>query len=261
MKPLVVISKENAASQNIKSQLLGLAAFEEEKVGFWRADSFNMAEYSGSIVEIVPTHPAEYYVFASTHKSASNTPCLTAHTPGNWGAAELGGNANTLNFAFASKLKVAAQKLKELSDSSLGWQVSVEVDHHGPSLKKPVLFVEIGSGEEQWRNAEAGKIAAQAILSALQSRITFQTYIGFGGTHYAPKFTPMVLGAGRAMGHMISGYALERDSLDEVRVLQAMEKNVEKVECALIDWKGIKGETKDRLIETLDGLGIKWEKA
>ncbi|MCX9013164.1 MAG: hypothetical protein OIN66_18845, partial [Candidatus Methanoperedens sp.] len=221
----------------------------------------SMAQYPGSIVGIVPSRDAEYYVFASTHKSASNSASLTVHTPGNWGAAALGGMPRTLNIAFASKLKAAAQKLAELAPALPGWQVSVEVDHHGPSLAKPVLFVEIGSTEAEWKNPVAGEIAAKAILAAVQSREEFPVHVGFGGSHYAPKFTPRILKGSAAFGHIISGYSLERDGVDEEMVRQAMERNVEKIESAMIDWKGIKKEQKDALVAILESLGAKWEKA
>ena len=261
MRPLIVIAGGNAASQNIKENILRLESPKEHEEDFWSAPDFYMAQYPGSIVEIVPQHEAEYYVFASTHKSASNFPSLTVHTPGNWGSADLGGKPRTLNFAYASKVKVAAQKMLELSPSLPGWQVSVEVDHHGPSLARPVLFAEIGSTEKEWDNPLAGEIVAKAIAAAIRSRETFPTHVGFGGTHYAPKFTPRILNGGVAMGHMISGYSLERSGADEEMVRQAVEKNVEKIESVLVDWKGIRKEAKDQLVKTLESAGIKWGKA
>ncbi|MCX6773176.1 MAG: hypothetical protein NTV88_05420, partial [Candidatus Micrarchaeota archaeon] len=245
MKPLVVISKENIASQNIKSALMQLEAFKEKKGFFYEGADFDMAEYAGNIIEIVPTHDAECYIFASTHKSESKTPCFTVHTPGNWGNADMGGEQRMLNIAMPARLKTAALKMKELSAaSSLGWQVSVEVDHHGPTLNKPVMFAEIGSSEEQWKNPEAGLIVAQAIIAAIRNTNVWPAYVGFGGTHYAAKFGGRMLDEGVTFGHIISGYALEKYSADGGRVLQAMNKNSEKIVCALLYWKGIKGDTR-----------------
>ena len=261
MKPLVVISKENMASQNIKSALLSLESFKEKKGFFFEGSDFDMAEYPGSIIEIVPTHEAEYYIFASTHRSESRTPCFTVHTPGNWGSADMGGSPNTLNAAMPARLKAAALKLKELSPGSLGWQVSVEVDHHGPTLSKPVMFVEIGSSEAEWGIPEAGKIAAQAIIAAVRNTRVWPAYVGFGGTHYAAKFGGKILDGEISFGHIISGYALEKYGCDGGRVLQAMNKNSEKAVCALLDWKGIKGEARRELCALLDRMEIKWEKA
>lgn len=262
MRPLVVISKINPASQNIKRCLMKLANFGQKADGRLASEFCDMAEYPGEIIHIAPTHPADYYIFASTHKSASNTPALTVHTPGNWGAADLGGNARTLDVAFGSKVKVVAQAMKKMAaETGLDWQVAIEADHHGPTIEKPVLFVEIGSTEKEWGDERAGKIAAQAILEAAASNASFPCYAGFGGTHYAPKFAPKIIEGGVAVGHMISGYALERDGVDEERVGQVLQKNAEPLAGVLIDWKGIKKEAKDKLVSVLDSLGQKWEKA
>jgi len=259
-KPLVVVSSENAASVNIRDQILSFVEMDEMGQGEWRCDGFGMIEYLGSIVEIVPSHDAEYYVFASTHKSESGSPCFTAHTPGNWGGAELGGGPRHLNFAHAGKVKEIASKMGELS-GALGWRVSVEVDHHGPSLETPVLFAEIGSGASEWVNAEAGKVAAQAIVHAIRSERKFPCRIGFGGSHYAPKFTPKIVGGPFAFGHIVSGYALERFGIDDEMIAQAIKRNVDQVEAAEIDWKGVKGRTREKLISALDSFGMKWERA
>ena len=261
MKPLVVISEQNPASQNIKSALLQMESFEEKEAGFWASHDFDMAQYGGSIVDIVPAHDAKYYIFASTHRSASGAPSLTVQTPGNWGAADLGGAARTLNIAYAAKVKSIAQTLSRLCPQLPGWQVSVEVDHHGPSLSKPVLFAEIGSGEKEWGVPLAGRIVAQAIVEAVQSKETWPAYVGFGGTHYAPKFTPMIIGSQIALGHIISGYALERNGCDEQMIAQAIERCVEKPEGALVDWKGIKKGPKGALIAALETAGVEWKKA
>ena len=263
MAPLVVISAGNKASQNIKQALMESAAgLRQTGENFWSCPSFGMAEYAGSIVDIVPKHDADCYIFASTHRSESGSQSFSVHTPGNWGNADLGGKPRTLNFAHPFALAAAARKMAKLSAETLGWKFSLEVDHHGPSLETPVLFVEIGSGENEWTLPAAGRIAAEGVLAAVRERNSGEAaFVGFGGGHYAPKFTPMVLDGKCALGHIISGYALERDGVDEERIAQVMEKNAGKIECALVDWKGIKGEKRKELIETLDRMKIAWKKA
>jgi D-aminoacyl-tRNA deacylase len=212
-------------------------------------------------VEIVPTHDADCYIFASTHKSESAKPCFTAHTPGNWGEGGLGGSPKTLNIASASRLAAAVKRMKELSDASpLKWEVAVEVDHHGPTLSKPVLFVEIGSSEREWGIEEAGRICAQGAIAAAKAAPVSEAAIGFGGTHYCPKFTHTVL-SGTPLGHIISGYSLERSGVEEGMVRQAIERNDCMITRALLDWKGIKGARRAELVACLERLGVKWEKA
>ena len=41
-------------------------------------------------------------------------------------------------------------------------------------------------------------------------------------------------------------------------VKQAIERNVENVEAAAIEWKGVKGEARAKLVATLEALQIKW---
>lgn len=261
LRPLVVISRENPASRNIKSALLSIEQPQEKEGGFWSARDFDIAEYSGSIIEIVPKHDAEYYIFASTHKSSSNSPALTVHTPGNWGDAGMGGAARTLNHSLPWQMKAAAQKMLELSGELPLWQVSMEVDHHGPALARPVMFAEIGSTEKEWEDAVAGRIAAEAILASVRNNREFPVRIGFGGTHYAPKFAPKILKGNESFGHIISGYSLERAEADFEMVRQAFEKNAQKPSVAEIDWKGLKGAARSRLVSVLDDCGIPWEKA
>lgn len=261
LRPQVVIARENPASANIRSALLSLLQPEEREEGFWSAHGFDIAEYPGSIIEIVPERDAEYYIFASTHKSKSNSKSLTVHTPGNWDAADMGGLPRTLNIALPVRLKAAAQKMAELAPSLPGWQVSVEVDHHGPSLSRPVMFAEIGSTEAEWGVPEAGKIVAEAIVAAINCREEYPVKIGFGGTHYAPKFTPKILQGNLAFGHLVSGYSLERGVPDEEMVRQAFARNSPGATGAMVDWKGMKGEARAKLVSVLESCGIPWEKA
>jgi len=261
MKPLVVISKTNTASQNIKRALLQSGELQEKGDGFWECAGFCMAEYDEEIIRIAPTHDASYYVFASTHKSTSNAPSFTAHTPGNWGSADLGGEPRTLNIAFGSKVKAAAQRMSALNGESLKWQVAIEADHHGPTVSKPILFVEIGSTEAEWGNAEAGRIAAQGILAAIRGGGAGKCLVGFGGSHYCPKFAPRIINGSAVFGHIISGYALEGFGVDGEMVKSALEKNADAVEGAMIDWKGVKQSPKQKLVAILESLGVKWQKA
>lgn len=261
LRPLVVVSKENPASQNIKSALVSLVSPKENGDGFWSAGDFDIAEYSGSIVGIVPAHDAEYYIYASTHKSQSGAKSLTVHTPGNWGNADMGGEPRTLNVALPRQLKASAQKMAHLATALGGWQVSVEVDHHGPTLSRPVMFAEIGSGEAEWGNKRAGEIVAEAIVAAIRDGEGWPVKIGFGGTHYAPKFTPEIIGGETAFGHLVSSYSLERSEPDAEMALQAYSKNAQTAGGALVDWKGLKGPARAKLVSVLESCGIPWEKA
>lgn len=259
MKAQIVISKENPASQNIKNEILKIANLKQKEEEVWIGENFELVEYPQSILEIEPKG-ADYYIFASTHKSEKGIPALTVHTPGNWGAAEHGGKPKTLNIAYPSKIKLIADYLNKRVEELPGWRFSLEADHHGPTISKPIIFVEIGSTEKEWRNPKAGEIVAHAIINSINSDTAYETYIGFGGNHYAPKFSQLILNKNIAFGHIISSYALEDYGIDEERVEQAFKKNLEKPIGAILDWKGIKKEKREELIKILQSLSVGWRR-
>ena len=280
MKGAILFSTTNAASLNIMKHL--------EQDWKWNKKSASLYSFSPctkenccsgveahgfdkTIIDIEPPedlsrgeHAADYFLYASTHKSEAGTPALTAHVPGNWGAAEMGGSPRTLNMAYSSKLK---QVLQLLADSAkkhkLDWPINMEVDHHGPTPqggKQALIFVEIGSSPDQWSNDVAGRVVAEAMMKALMRPApVVKVFLGIGGGHYAPKFTPFMLGSeGRAVGHVLAKYRAA--DFDEKMLAQAIEKTVEKVEGALIDWKGLGKEERERIIAVLGQAGMKWER-
>jgi D-aminoacyl-tRNA deacylase len=120
------------------------------------------------------------------------------------------------------------------------------------------MFVELGSSERQWCDLAAAEVVA---LAAMNSVIHFNpqdeaaaTSIGIGGTHYNQKFTHMALDGEAVFGHMIPKYAIP--SLDSEMILQCIDRTLGKVELAILDWKGIKGEDKTKLLANLLEAGI-----
>ena len=68
MRPLAVIASENPASQNIKRALLAALPSlkpQGQAGNFWSSPGFDMAQYPGRIIDIVPSHDAECYIFGS----------------------------------------------------------------------------------------------------------------------------------------------------------------------------------------------------
>jgi len=275
MKGAILFSTTNAASLNIMKHL--------ESDWKWKKKSEKSYSFSacakenccsgvqahGEVKEIIAIEPspdlhADYFLYASTHKSEAGTPALTAHVPGNWDRADFGGTPRTLNLAYAAKLKQVLQLLVEgAKKHKLDWPVNMEVDHHGPTPKngtQALLFVEIGSGPEQWENDVAGQVVAEAMMKALlRPAPEVKAYLGIGGGHYGPKFTPLMLGsASRAVGHVLAKY--RADAFDDAMLRQAIEKTVEPVAGALIDWKGLTGEQRARILPMLENAGLKWEK-
>ncbi len=194
---------------------------------------------------------AQLIVFMSRHSSQSGKPTLSVHTPGNLGKAELGGKPQQVSIAAATTMQTALQTLnRQKHEKHLNYEVSYECTHHGPSLNVPTLFVELGSSETQWKDTTAANAVAQATIQAIaEFGILKSAVIGIGGTHYNQKFTRMALEGKAAFGHMIPKYAVPE--LNSEIIQQCLNKTLEKVEAAILDWKGIRSQDKPSLLTTL----------
>lgn len=204
----------------------------------------------------------ELVVFISRHSSESGTPTLSVHVPGNLGEAEFGGIPRKVSVSPANAMRDALKTLMKFKqEMRLEFEVSYECTHHGPSLDVPAMFVELGSSIKQWNDPRAAEAVAHAAIEAISKfgDSKASAVLGIGGTHYNAKFTRMALESGLAFAHMIPKYAIP--FVDSELLKQCVEKTLERVECAILDWKGIKGEHKQPLIRMLDEIGLPCERA
>jgi D-aminoacyl-tRNA deacylase len=186
---------------------------------------------------------------------------LTVHAPGNFGEAELGGLPKTLSVAPAVAMQTALKVLLRYKETfCLDYEVSFECTHHGPSLSVPTMFIELGSCSAQWSDLKAAEAVAHSAMSAIANFAVPQNsaVLGIGGTHYNQKFTLMALVGEAAFGHMIPKYAVHL--LDSEMLSQCVEKTLEKVPLAILDWKGIKSEDKPNLLNALETAGLPFKK-
>ena len=200
-------------------------------------------------------------VFISRHSSTSGKPTLSVHTPGNIGSAEYGGLPRQVSVSPAVAMRDALKALSFFKEGmQLDYEVSYECTHHGPSLNAPTMFVELGSSEKQWRDLKAAEAVAHAAMSAIgKFEVSENTAVlGIGGTHYNQRFTRMSLDDEAVFGHMIAKYAVPLVDVEMLR--QCVDKTLEKVECAVLDWKGIKSADKPRLLEALEETGLSYKK-
>jgi len=271
---LLVASKRDPASMNITKQLLQKYPFElwkenfkGEQVYVFEKDEQNVRlvvldeelVYAQNITDFSPA--LELIIFLSRHSSEKGIPTLSVHTPGNFGKADLGGFPKKLSVAPANAMRTALKTMVQLAkEDNLAYKVSYECTHHGPSLDKPAMFVELGSTPKQWIDTEAAKVIAHAVMETVKNfgKREAQTVIGIGGPHYNEKFTKIALESNIAFGHIIPKYAIPE--VDKDILCQCVQKTLEKVELALLDWKGIRGEDKQRLAGALEGLGLKIQK-
>ncbi|MGE5188082.1 MAG: D-aminoacyl-tRNA deacylase, partial [Betaproteobacteria bacterium] len=271
---LLVSSNKDVASQNIKEQLLARYSFQKSAESFQDNPLFS-AEINGKSVTIATlsqesvlaqTMPedfpnAELIVFISRHSSQSGKPTLSVHAPGNFAEAELGGLPKKVSIAPAVAMQTALKALVHYQNPLLlHYEVSYECTHHGPSLNVPTMFVELGSSEAQWNDNQAAQVVADATMTAI---VEFRpptecAVLGIGGTHYNQKFTLMALMGEAIFGHMIPKYALA--NIDAQTLKECLNKTLEKVTLAVLDWKGIRSEDKPNLLSALETLGLPYKK-
>jgi D-aminoacyl-tRNA deacylase len=271
---LLVASNKDPASQNIKQQILNRYSFKEtaktyQDTPLYKAEVNNRnitlatlrQELVGAqyIAEDFPD--AKSIVFISRHSSQSGKPTLSVHTPGNFAEAELGGLPKKVSVAPAVAMQTALKALVHYQNPLLlHYEVSYECTHHGPSLKMPTMFVELGSSEAQWRDTHSAQAVADAAMTAIVEfkASTECAVLGIGGTHYNQKFTLMALMGEAVFGHMIPKYAIK--DVDAEAIRECMAKTLERVTLAVLDWKGIKSEDKPNLLSALETAGLPYRK-
>lgn len=199
---------------------------------------------------------ADLLIFPSSHKSERGIRAFLTHPVGNWSGEVLyGGRPRTLSMTSAKMLKKSLQTLIDEVDTLgiSGWDVRLEVTHHGPFTDVPSIFIEAGGGDQEIGRRELEVVASASRAAAEVDFNGDKAAIGFGGGHYAPTFTKLVSSDMYIVGHMCPKYALP---IDIEMIKQAVEKTVEKPRIALIDWKGISSENRKSLLEELERLNL-----
>jgi len=271
---LIVASSRDMASLNIKKQILNSYSF-KETAEYFQGNLIYTTEVNGKDIKLVTLRDESIYaqniteffpnakliVFISRHSSVSGTPTLSTHTPGNLAEAKLGGIPSKVSVSPANAMRDAIKVMMRLKEEmQLDYEVSYECTHHGPSLNAPTMFTELGSSPKQWKDLKAAEAVAHVTMEAVSKFGSFpaKAVIGVGGPHYNNKFTRMALKDDLAFGHMIPKYALPNIDLEILK--QCVERTLERVELAVLDWKGIKSEHKPKLVEMLKKIDMPFKK-
>ena len=273
MQTAIITSKKDTAGMNIKDSLLDLSNFKETKEKFDSNPVFELEEnnkiklYATESVQIHAEDidkkiQADLFIFASRHSAASGLKTLSCHPIGNFGKAELGGKENKLCIAPSNLLKEALIELNKYGNK-IQHEVTMEATHHGPYIEKPVMFIELGSNEENWKNKEAANIIARTIIKILEnnnktSNEKYESVFVIGGGHYNHVANKVMLQTNYAVGHICAKYNLE--ILNEDLIKEAMEKTLPKAKFVLLDWKGM-GKEKQRILSILEKNDIKYERS
>jgi D-aminoacyl-tRNA deacylase len=203
-----------------------------------------------------------FVIFASRHASKTARPALLTHTTGNWSKeADFGGETQKLSLTSALLYKSGFLSL--LNESNLQnlkkFSLDIEVTHHGPtSIKKPLIFMELGSSKEEWMIDKAGIVVANAIINCIFQFLQFQIEgnqkigLGFGGTHYAPNFNRLIQNNDIAMSFICPKYFIQ--DLNTELVSMMIQNTIEEIDYFIIDWKGTNSEDKKHLIPILENF-------
>ena len=297
----IITSKECIAGQNIHMRLLELFPFKETGELFDGAPVYaadNCRLYTAKERHIFCEHideriPEDKIIFPSTHRSEQGVKSLCVHVTGNWGPADLGGEPGFLCTSMPREMRTALLKLHELAGADnyaagSKYDITIEATHHGPAVDKPVMFIEIGCREDDWKDEEAGTIIAKTIMHVVKRfKIQHRSSDDTGGTECpaspdgaTPRDGPdavglgpaengaesckavVILGGGHynqignkilaktdyAVGHICPKHSLPL--LTGPMLEQAIAKTPG-FEQVILDWKGL-GTEKDRVMKLLE---------
>jgi D-aminoacyl-tRNA deacylase len=259
----IVTARNDLAGMNIAGKLIKNFGFkfkeENNGIKIFVKNQIHLLETESDILELKELdryQTNETIICISRHSSQTEKASLTVHTPGNLGpTADFGGKPRTLAITDPQKQKIALQELRDTTNKlGLKFSVSMEATHHGPTrFTVPVLFIEIGSKIENWKNPSAGDAAASAAWKAATQSERSPSAVGFGGGHYSPKHTAQMLNGHFALGHILPDYFFEY--YDSGMVAQAFQKTKGTCETAILDSKGLNANTRKILISDLEKLG------
>ena len=198
--------------------------------------------------------PFSSYVFLSRHAAESGRLALTCHSTGNFGEARAGGRDREVALPYPAFQRQYMRNLHARSGDFPGFDITIEATHHGPTaLSRPSVFVEVGTGPEQWNDDRLCSAVADVVVQTVKDRAPDTEYgICFGGTHYPASFTRELISGGRALGTVVPRRALPL--VDGPMMDHIVHKN-RGASCAMLDWSGM-GSEKRRISEMLRERGI-----
>lgn len=265
--PVIVASKSDPASYNIFQNLIKHHGFKPtlpsgEMSTVYESHEVHLVLVESDGIYVKPDQlpvAGDSLIFASKHRSSTNTPALTVHATGNLTREALyGGSPEEVSYVEPFRIRQALSAMvNETRMAGLQIEVTMEATHHGPtSFKVPVCFVEIGSTQEQWTDSRLGEIAATATMAAARNAQTAKTdTVGFGGTHYSDKLTRMCVESDFQIGHIVPRHAFDSQVSDQI-ILITFHKTRGICKTAVVDWKGLRGDQRRMLLDLLTSRDI-----
>ncbi len=189
--------------------------------------------------------PIEAVWFLSRHRAASGDPSLTVHPVGNpTHRHDYGGQPRTFGTCAPRDMGALLRRLAVHRDRlDLPHEVTYEATHHGPYIRQPSLFVEIGSNEDWYDDEPSAKALAAAVLDVLggEGTIDGPVHVGVGGGHYVPQQTRKALAGEADFGHMIASYAVDPDDDGLAAMIRDAQAATPGCDGVYVHKKGLKG--------------------
>ncbi|MEJ2294473.1 MAG: D-aminoacyl-tRNA deacylase [Candidatus Lokiarchaeota archaeon] len=292
MEFLIITSTEDKASINIRENILNskLYSFKRsEKIwhenplyyfeGFLDNNERNNLLSSNQIFLGLTTEPLIFLnnlrvdqshinpkilIFASRHTSKTARSAILVHTTGNWSEdVTFGGNTNELSCTSALLQKAGYYSLKQSLEmmNLKDFRFDMEVTHHGPTnLEVPLIYMELGSSENEWIIKKGGKLVGDAIIDTIFKylqyceEINIKIGLGFGGTHYSPNFNKVMTHQDIALSFICPKYYIQ--NLNKSLITQMIDNTIEEIDYFIIDWKGTNSEDKKHLKSLLEHFDI-----
>ncbi|MBC7114256.1 MAG: D-aminoacyl-tRNA deacylase [Archaeoglobi archaeon] len=220
---LLLYHSEDPAAQNMVSQLLKIAEWRREGE-FFIHGNFHLLEIDERIANLEKLEARKFGDFdsmmiLSRHASKSGNRVVTTHFTGKIAEDDfrISVPAPELQFSLMRELK------KRIPDD---FALSLECTHHGPyETDVPSLFVEIGSTESEWRNRE---VAHSVAMSILEMKIENPPIVcvSFGGGHYAPRQTKILLRGASAFAHIVPNHLVGMMTEERIEKLFEISRTV-----------------------------------
>ncbi|MHA1986738.1 MAG: D-aminoacyl-tRNA deacylase [Promethearchaeota archaeon] len=292
MQFLIITSKEDNASMNIRDKLMHSSSYNFEETDFlwYEHPVFKLtnflptAEEQSNLGEVdvylgLTKKPLiflndlklkeskikpDFLIFASRHTSKTARPAFLVHTTGNWSKeADFGGDPQALSLTSALLHKAGCISFIEndLPIKLSNFSFDVEVTHHGPTrLEIPLIFMELGSSKTEWDITDAGESVATTVINTIYNYLEIKKKgdqkicVGFGGTHYAPNFRRLIEATNLAISFICPKYYIQE--LNGEMISEMIRNTTEEVDYFLIDWKGTNSADKKHLIPLLEEFDI-----
>jgi D-aminoacyl-tRNA deacylase len=268
---VLVCSRVDPASVNLRDRILETGDWEATNRRFrdapvWAQSEAVLVEIEGPSIhdEALDADlqslglPLRDVWFLSKHRAASGTPSLTVHPIGNHGEAKFGGQPRTLSPAAARDMGALLRRIRHHRDvAGLPHQVTYESTHHGPLMRLPSLFVEIGSDETWYSDPGSAQAVARAVQEVLrgEGKSSGPVVVGVGGGHYVPRQTDVALAGEADFGHFVPQHAVEAEGADAGVLRRAVEATPDCAGAYLYK-KGLTGTQRQTVTRWCEELGV-----